>query len=188
MASLPEDYYVTSLQFTRKTFRDIYPAIDATKTPSLSHAGKVVAITGVTRGLGRRGYVQQFAKANPKGMVLIGRSATEIAAVAKEVHEIDPKIQVFEGSGVDMTNAESIKDLWAKIKQSFGHADVLVANAGIFEGGTIADTDPATWWRQMVRLLLSFIFVLHLSLSIFLISHSLVHLNFWPPPPFSPSH
>ena len=38
--------------FTTKNYRDVYPAIDPTR-PELAQAGKVVVITGASRGLGR---------------------------------------------------------------------------------------------------------------------------------------
>jgi hypothetical protein len=46
------DLFVKAGAFTSKTHRDIYPAIDPTR-PELSQAGKVVVITGASRGLGR---------------------------------------------------------------------------------------------------------------------------------------
>jgi len=51
MESLPTDHWVTSLQFTPKTYQDVYPAIDPTN-PSNSLAGKVVIIAGASRGIG----------------------------------------------------------------------------------------------------------------------------------------
>jgi hypothetical protein len=40
------------MAFTKNAYRDIYPAVQPTR-PELSQAGKVVVITGATRGLGR---------------------------------------------------------------------------------------------------------------------------------------
>src|SRR6266496_4541655 len=53
MENLPRDYFVTSHQFTSTTYRDLYPAIDPT-LPSNSQEGKVIVITGASRGLGAR--------------------------------------------------------------------------------------------------------------------------------------
>jgi len=40
-----------SLQFTQDVYQDVYPSIDPSK-PELSLAGKVVVITGASRGIG----------------------------------------------------------------------------------------------------------------------------------------
>jgi hypothetical protein len=39
------------MQFTRKTFRDQHPSIDPS-TPELSMSGKVVIVTGASKGIG----------------------------------------------------------------------------------------------------------------------------------------
>jgi hypothetical protein len=51
-SSLPDDYFTTSMQFTKKIHTDVYPSIDPS-SPALSQAGKVVIITGASKGLGR---------------------------------------------------------------------------------------------------------------------------------------
>jgi hypothetical protein len=51
--SMPDrDLFVKGAAFTKKNHRDVYAAIDPAR-PELSQAGKVVVITGATRGLGR---------------------------------------------------------------------------------------------------------------------------------------
>lgn len=51
MDSLPLDHFVTSFQFTKRAERDQYPSIDPS-SPELSMAGKVVIVTGASRGIG----------------------------------------------------------------------------------------------------------------------------------------
>lgn len=53
MDSLPNDFFVTSFQFTPQVFQDQYPAIDPSQ-PGLSLAGKVVVVTGASRGIGAK--------------------------------------------------------------------------------------------------------------------------------------
>lgn len=63
MGSLPKDYFVKSLQFTRKTFQDVYPAIDPS-SPANSLVGKIAIITGASRGIGARVRSQQASHLN----------------------------------------------------------------------------------------------------------------------------
>jgi hypothetical protein len=52
MSTPDRDLFVKGAAFTKKNHRDLYAAIDPTR-PELSQAGKVVVITGATRGLGQ---------------------------------------------------------------------------------------------------------------------------------------
>lgn len=53
LQNLPDDYVVTSQAFTKQTYRDVYPAIDPSN-PALSQEGKVVIVTGASKGIGRK--------------------------------------------------------------------------------------------------------------------------------------
>jgi hypothetical protein len=44
--------FVKQAQFTKTVYRDVYPTVDPTN-PANSMAGKVVVITGPSKGLGR---------------------------------------------------------------------------------------------------------------------------------------
>jgi hypothetical protein len=57
-ASIDPHLFVKAMAFTQNAHRDFYPAIDP-KQPKLSQAGKVIVITGATRGLGRVSMTQQ---------------------------------------------------------------------------------------------------------------------------------
>jgi len=50
----------------------------------------------------------------------------------------------------DLKNPESIAKLWEKIGEVFGHADVLVNNAGTLAEGTLLDTPADSWWGDFV--------------------------------------
>jgi hypothetical protein len=52
LESLPDDYIVKLIAFTKKSHRDVYPAIDP-RSPYLSQAGKAVIIIGASHGIGR---------------------------------------------------------------------------------------------------------------------------------------
>lgn len=55
-AEIPEfidaDSDIKAFSFTTKVYRDVYPAIEPSR-PENSQAGKVIVITGASRGLGR---------------------------------------------------------------------------------------------------------------------------------------
>lgn len=50
---LPEDHYVKLFAFTKTLYRDVYPAINP-ENEKLSQRGKVVVITGASRGIGQK--------------------------------------------------------------------------------------------------------------------------------------
>ncbi|KAH7413157.1 putative oxidoreductase ucpA [Cadophora sp. MPI-SDFR-AT-0126] len=141
-----DDYWVKQQQFTKTVYRDVYPAIDPTSA-SNSQAGKVVVITGASRGLGRLAFVKSFAKASPKAMVLVARALGPLEEVRDEIHAINKDIEVL-AVPTDLLSAESIASLWEKVKEKFGHADVLINNAGSLNGGTIADAEVDKWWSD----------------------------------------
>jgi hypothetical protein len=68
-ASLPPDYFISSLQFMKKVHTQLYPTIDPT-SPALSQAGKVVIITGASKGLGRSVSLSSPAD-HPKAMTTL---------------------------------------------------------------------------------------------------------------------
>ncbi|KAH8647803.1 hypothetical protein BX600DRAFT_405007 [Xylariales sp. PMI_506] len=149
MDSLPADFFVTSMQFTKHVFQDQYPSIDPT-SPSLSLAGKVAVITGASRGIGAKGMVPAFAKAGVKGLALLATSADKLKEVEAEVAKINPEVKVLR-VGVNISDKASVDAAFAQIVETFGHADVLVNNAGVNtegEGALIGDEDPDAWWQN----------------------------------------
>ncbi|OIW33937.1 NAD(P)-binding protein [Coniochaeta ligniaria NRRL 30616] len=145
MENLPPDFWVTSLQFTPKTYQTNYPAIDPTN-PQNSLAGKVVIINGASRGIGAMGITPAVTKAGPKGVVLVASGPEKLSAVEKEVHKISPHVKTL-AVPTDIRNPESVADLFRKVKETFGHADILINNAGVFKGKpVIHENDVEEWW------------------------------------------
>ncbi|KAE8441546.1 hypothetical protein EG329_004854 [Mollisiaceae sp. DMI_Dod_QoI] len=144
MENPPDDLFVKKQQFTRTVYRDVYPAIDP-KEPSNSQAGKVVVITGASRGLGRKAFVPSFAKSNPRAMVIVARSRNDLEEVRDEIHAINKNIEVMVAP-TDLLSTESIEFMWAKVKETYGHADVLINNAGTLQSGAISDLPVEKWW------------------------------------------
>ncbi|KAF8860375.1 NAD(P)-binding protein [Acephala macrosclerotiorum] len=72
-----------------------------------------------------------FAKANPKGIVLVARTAELLEALSKEIRAINPQHRA----------------LWEEVKAKFDHADVLVNNAGTFtDSAPVKAAEAAKWW------------------------------------------
>ncbi|KAK4118200.1 NAD(P)-binding protein [Parathielavia appendiculata] len=145
LKSLPVDYFVTSLQFTKHVYQDVYPSIDPSN-PELSLVGKVAIITGASRGMGAMGIAPAFARAGAKAIVLVATNAERLSAVEASLKAINSNVQVL-SVATDISDANSVADLFAKVKASFGHADILINNAAAHSGiGNLLDEDPEKWW------------------------------------------
>jgi NADP-dependent 3-hydroxy acid dehydrogenase YdfG len=93
--------------------------------------------------------VKSYAKAGPKAIVLVSRNEVGLGEVKDEIHVINKDIQV-EIVPTDIKNADSVALFWEKVKEKFGHADVLVNNAASVGGGTVADQPVDSWWNDFV--------------------------------------
>lgn len=71
--------------------------------------------------------------------------------VIREIQAINKDIQVL-AVEADMKNTESVATLWGKVKDTFGHADVLINNAGALYEGSFTDAPSDQWWNDFVRL------------------------------------
>ncbi|KAL7905891.1 hypothetical protein GGI35DRAFT_483164 [Trichoderma velutinum] len=143
MDSLPEDYFVTSPQFTRHVYQDPYPSTDPPSS-ALSLAGKVVVVVGAKR------FVRAFAKLGIRGLVLIATDIEKLRAVEEEIMRLYPSVQTL-SIGADIRSPASVDNAFAKTCATFGHADVLVNNGCIVaeaEGDLVADDDVDAWWLK----------------------------------------
>lgn len=87
-------------------------------------------------------------------MVIVARSANALEEVRDEIHTINKDIQVLIVP-TDLLSAESIAALWAKVKETFGHVDVLINNAGSLQAGLISDLPVERWWVDFVSFMTS---------------------------------
>ncbi|KAF7320385.1 hypothetical protein MKEN_00823300 [Mycena kentingensis (nom. inval.)] len=112
-------------------------------------AGKIVAITGASRGIGR-GCSLEFAKHGAAGLILhyFGDPATET-----EIISLKQEIEAFPHKPVVLTVPGDIADpdTSAKIVQAgvkaFQRIDVLVSNAGICPFSEFLEMPLSTWER-----------------------------------------
>ncbi|KUJ18591.1 NAD(P)-binding protein [Mollisia scopiformis] len=129
LSTLPKDWVVTSGQFTRKAHTNVYPAINPTQ-PSNSLKGKIVVVTGASRGIGARGIAPAFVKAGVKAIVLIATNASKLAGVEQELKKINPEIETL-ALGADISSVEQVSKAWTEINARYPKVHVLVNNAGV---------------------------------------------------------
>lgn len=104
--------------------------------------GKVVAITGASRGIGAAA-ARVFAAAGAK-VALLARSGAEIETLAAEIGP-DALAVVC-----DVAEWDSVQAAVAAVLARFGRLDVWIGNAGVIEPiSRLADADPADWARAI---------------------------------------
>lgn len=95
-------------------------------------------------------FAPAFTKASVDGLVLIATNADMLGSVESEVKEINPNIRVLI-IAADITKKDSVEKAFEKIKDTFGHVDVLINNAGVNlegQGALVADEEPDDWWKS----------------------------------------
>jgi NAD(P)-dependent dehydrogenase (short-subunit alcohol dehydrogenase family) len=104
-------------------------------------AGRVVAITGAGRGIGRATAVALAAKGARIAVADLDGAAAEQAAAALGPDHL--------GSAVDVTDAAAFTGFLDEVERRLGPLDVLVNNAGIMPVTPLADEDDASVARQL---------------------------------------
>ncbi|SJZ58625.1 SDR family oxidoreductase [Consotaella salsifontis] len=92
----------------------------------MSIQGKVVAITGAGRGIGRATALHLAAQG--AHVVLGARSEPELASVANRIREAGGEVDLLVA---DVTRRSDLEALVGRACQRFGRLDVIVNNAGI---------------------------------------------------------
>jgi NAD(P)-dependent dehydrogenase (short-subunit alcohol dehydrogenase family) len=103
-------------------------------------SGKVALVTGASRGIGlaiARGLAREGAS-----LVLSARSSAPLEAAARELEALGPPALAVTA---DLTDEAQILALFAQAVERFGRLDLLVNNAGAFDGGPLDALSTADW-------------------------------------------
>lgn len=103
--------------------------------------GKVALVTGAGRGLGRW-IALAFAKEGAT-LFLVSRTLEEVEKVAQECREIS-KEDAFVHVG-DITQEGDVEAIFAALDEKAAGIDLLVNNAGTFEGAPLEQLSLADW-------------------------------------------
>ena len=104
--------------------------------------GKVVLVTGGGRGIGKgiaRGMVKEGAK-----VAISGRSEETLTAAKTELEGLGGEVLAVP---TDVTDENQVEKLFQAVIGGFGRLDVLVNNAGAFDGGALDELSLEAWNR-----------------------------------------
>lgn len=103
--------------------------------------GRVVAVTGGARGIGR-----STAQALLRQGMKVGIGDLDLAAAEATAAELGAGVEAFE---LDVTRRESVATFLDGVEEQLGPLDVLINNAGIMQLGSFLDEDDLTTQRQI---------------------------------------
>jgi NAD(P)-dependent dehydrogenase (short-subunit alcohol dehydrogenase family) len=104
--------------------------------------GKVVLVTGASRGIGRAisiGLAQLGAN-----LVLAARTIPDLKETQAAVIKYGVEAEIVP---TDVTSEQQIEKMFARAMERFGRLDILVNNAGVFVNEPIEQTSTETWDR-----------------------------------------
>ncbi|NAO98927.1 SDR family NAD(P)-dependent oxidoreductase [Vreelandella titanicae] len=124
-----------------------YAAIDPASALKGSASGKVIFITGGSRGIGQATAVA-FAEAGVKAVYVTARSEQALEETRELIRQANPNTQCAY-STCDVTRAEQVEAAVADCVKKFGGIDVADANAGyLAHWAKIGESDPESWWHS----------------------------------------
>ena len=102
--------------------------------------GKVALVTGGNRGIGR-GIALALA-AEGAALTITARGADDLERVASELRARGSDVLAVPA---DVTDEGQVRELFRRVLERFGRLDVLVNNAGAFDGGPLDELSVEAW-------------------------------------------
>jgi 3-oxoacyl-[acyl-carrier protein] reductase len=102
--------------------------------------GKVVVISGGSRGIGR-GIAAAFARGGAQ-TVLASSSEPNLAAAAKAIAAEGPEPMIVAG---DLRKLDACEQVFKRVNERFRRCDILVNNAGATRAGNFAELPDEAW-------------------------------------------
>src|SRR6266545_2670350 len=109
--------------------------------PSQLLAGKVAIVTGGSRGIGRATALR-LAEAGAHVVVNFIRDEKAAALLAQEIRKLGVEAAAVRANVAELSQAEV---LVKETLDRFGSCDILVANAGIWEGAPVEEMSEDLW-------------------------------------------
>jgi NAD(P)-dependent dehydrogenase (short-subunit alcohol dehydrogenase family) len=101
--------------------------------------GKVALVTGASRGIGRG--VAQVLAGEGASLVLTARTVSGLKETADSLPAGTEVLTV----GADLTDEAQVESVFTKAMEKFGRLDLLINNAGIFDGAPLDECTVELW-------------------------------------------
>jgi|SRR5579883_2088560 len=135
--------------------------------------GKVAVVTGASKGIGAA-IAKQLAA---EGAAVVVNYSSSKAGADKVVDEITKQGGKAIAVQANVANKADIERLFAETKKTFGHLDVLVNNAGVYEFAPLENITPEHYHRQFDLNVLGLILTTQEAVKRFNSSGSIINIS-----------
>src|SRR6266576_223927 len=118
---------------------------ESTALPSTLLRGRVAIVTGGSRGIGRA-TVLRLAEAGAHVVINYVKNEAAAEKVAQEAREFGVQALCIRADVAQVNQAKGLVD---ETLERCGRVDLLVANAGIWEGAPVEEMSEALWDRVL---------------------------------------
>ncbi|WP_342616505.1 SDR family oxidoreductase [Rhodoferax sp. GW822-FHT02A01] len=109
-------------------------------------AGKVVVVTGGSRGIGKA-IAQRFVREGAS--VCVAANEALVHDTAKQLGTLTVEGAKVIGAELDVTNKEQVKALYARVAVELGEVDISIQNAGVITIAKLEDLSESEWDKVM---------------------------------------